>query len=187
MNNWKHSFNTMTLLLLLAIGVMSAYIYYRWSTPFNDTPFMTDQAANTEASKASDGKGETIRFVPISLKAYEEINERPLFVEGRLPPAEPVQKRVSRMPRKPLRLKLEGVAMMPDHKVAIIRDLDSNELLRVSQGMNKYDWKVESVDSQSAVITRKGERLELKLEMDNPAVNKSKLPKRKLPFRPSKR
>ncbi|PVV23199.1 MAG: hypothetical protein B6D79_12440 [gamma proteobacterium symbiont of Ctena orbiculata] len=121
------------------------------------------------------------------MKAYEEINDRPLFVEGRLPPAEPVQKKVSRMPRKPLRLKLEGVAMMPDHKVAIIRDLDSNELIRLSQGMNKHDWKVESVDSQSAIITRKGERIELKLDMQESGVKSNKMPMKRLPFRSSNR
>jgi hypothetical protein len=77
--------------------------------------------------------------------------------------------------------------MMPDNKVAIIRDLDTDELLRVSQGMRKNDWKVESVDSESATITKKGERLVLKLELDDTSVSKQKMPLRRLPFKPSKR
>ncbi|MES9971171.1 MAG: type II secretion system protein N [Candidatus Thiodiazotropha sp.] len=187
MNNWKYSFNAMTLLLLLAIAAMSVYIYYRWSTPSSYMPSMLDQTLKAESSKASETNLETLRFVPIPLKAYVEITDRPLFVEGRLPLAEPQQKSVNHAPRKPLRLKLEGVAMMPDNKVAIIRDLDNNELLRLSQGMNKYDWKVESVDSQSAIITRKGERIELKLDMEASGVKRNKPPIKRLPFRPSNR
>jgi hypothetical protein len=76
---------------------------------------------------------------------------------------------------------------MPDNRVAIIRDLDTNELLRVSQGMNKNDWKVESVDSQSATIVRKGERLILKLEIEEDSTRKGKPPLRSLPFIPSNR
>ncbi|MEW8029255.1 MAG: type II secretion system protein N [Candidatus Thiodiazotropha sp.] len=188
MSNWKHSFNAMTLLLLLTIGVMGGYLYYQWISPLNNMNPMARQAADQDNSQASDGKAAAVEFVPISLKAYEEITERPLFVEGRLPPAEPEQKTsVTRVPRKPLRLKLEGVAMMPENKVAIIRDLDTNELFRVSQGMNKNDWKVEAVNSESATITRKGQRLVLRLEIDDTSTNKRKLPMRKLPFRPSKR
>ncbi|MEW8472207.1 MAG: type II secretion system protein N [Candidatus Thiodiazotropha endolucinida] len=188
MNNWKHSFNVMTLLLLLTIGAMGGYLYYQWRSPVGYASPAMERMADQDNSRTSDGKAGTTRFVPVSLTAYDEITERPLFVEGRLPPAEPEQKsNVTRIPRKPLRLKLEGVAMMPDNKVAIIRDLDTNELLRVSQGMNKNDWKVESVDSNSAIITRKGERLVLKLEIDDTSVNKRKLPLRKLPFRPSNR
>ncbi|MES9815608.1 MAG: type II secretion system protein N [Candidatus Thiodiazotropha sp.] len=188
MNSWKHSFNTMTLLLLLAIGAACGYLYHQWRSPANHMGAMTEQAGDQDNSRADADNKERVRFVAVSLKAYDEITERPLFVEGRLPPAKPEQKTsLSRIPRKPLRLKLEGVAMMPENKVAIIRDLDTNELLRVSQGMNKNDWKVESVDSESATITRKGERLVLKLEIDDTSVNKRKLPMRKLPFKPSNR
>jgi hypothetical protein len=188
MNNWKHSFNTRTILLLLAIGVMGGYLYFQWSTPLSDVSSMSHKTVGQDSPGTSDTKVAAAKFIPIPLKAYEEITERPLFVEGRLPPAKPEQKTsVVRRLSKPLRLKLEGVAMMPDNKVAIIRDLDTNELLRVSQGMKKNDWKVESVDSESATITRKGERLVLKLEIEDTSTNNRKLPKRKIPFRPPTR
>jgi predicted transcriptional regulator len=149
---------------------------------------MTEKAVDQDSADTIDTKMVTTRFIPIPLKAYEEITERPLFVEGRLPPPEPENRSsVTRRPSKPLRLKLEGVAMMPDNRIAIIRNLDTNELLHISQGMKKNDWKVESVDSKSAIITRKGERLVLKLEIEDTSANKRKLPKRKLPFRPPTR
>ena len=187
MSSWRHSFNTMTLLLLLAIGVTSGYLYYQWMFPSSAKLNTNESADNKGQSIAEDGNSQTARFVPISLKAYDEITQRPLFVEGRLPPPEPEQKTVQRIPRKPLRLKLEGVAMTPGNKVAIIRDLDSNELFRVSQGMKKNDWKVETVDTESATIVRKEERVILKLEIEGDSVKKGKPSFRKLPFRPSNR
>ncbi|MES9991420.1 MAG: hypothetical protein ABW098_05665 [Candidatus Thiodiazotropha sp.] len=188
MNSWKHRLNITTLLLILAIAATGAYLYFQWRSPISAKIAKMEMIADQdipEQDKNSDGM---VRFVPISIKAYDEITQRPLFVEGRLPPAEPEPEKVdSRRAYKPLRLKLEGVAMMPDNKVAIIRDLSTNELHRVSQGMNKNDWKVESVDSESATILRKGERLELKLEIEEETTNSSKQPRRGLPFRPSTR
>ncbi len=188
MSGWRHSFNAMTFLLLLAICATSGYLYFQWSFPASANYIAAETATDKENPIPNEGKQETARFVPVSIKAYEEITQRPLFVEGRLPPPEPEQKTaLAPIPRKPLRLKLEGVAMMPDNKVAIIRDLDTQELHRVSQGMNKNDWKVESVDSESATVVRKGERLILKLEIEEEPASRGKLPKRQLPFIPSKR
>jgi hypothetical protein len=188
MSGWRHSFNILSLLLLLAIGATSGFLYYQWRMPSGANNLVNESAANQVRTTPDEGKPGAARFVPISIKAYDEITQRPLFVEGRLPPPEPEKKTVeTRIPRKPLRLKLEGVAMMPDNRVAIIRDLDTNELLRVSQGMNKNDWKVESVDSQSATIVRKGERLILKLEIEEDSTRKGKPPLRSLPFIPSNR
>ncbi|MEW8505131.1 MAG: type II secretion system protein N [Candidatus Thiodiazotropha sp.] len=187
MNSWRHSLNAMTLLLLLAIGAMCANLYFQWRSPSWASAPMTQEISDDNKSKNTTSGG-VAKFVPISIRAYDEITQRPLFVEGRLPPAEPEpEKAVTRKPHKPLRLKLEGVAMMPENRVAIIRDLDTNELYRVAQGMNKNDWKVESVDSESATIVRKRERVELKLEIDEASANKINKPKRKLPFKPSKR
>jgi hypothetical protein len=188
MRNWKYSFNARTILLLLVIGLTGGYLYFQWSIPLSQVSPMSEKTVDPGGAQTSDTEVATAKFVPVPIKAYKEITERPLFVEGRLPPVEPEQKTsVVRRPSKPLHLKLEGVAMMPDNKIAIIRDLDTNELLHISQGMKKNDWKVESVNSESATITRKVERLVLKLEIDKTSANKRKLPKRKLPFRPPTR
>jgi hypothetical protein len=188
MSNWRHSFNLMSLLLIPAIFSAAGYLSYQRLHPMRHMSSKTDHVVEEIDARTSNGEINTGKFVPVSMKAYAEITERPLFVEGRLPPALPEKKAsITRMPRKPLRLKLEGVAMMPDNRVAIIRNLDTNELFRVAQGMKKNDWKVESVESESATIIRKDERLVLKLELDNPSTNNQRQPMRKLPFRPSNR
>lgn len=188
MSNWRHSLNLMSLLLLLAISVTAGYLYYQWQNPTRHMSTESQQTVEENRPQSGKGKVQTGKFEAVSISVYGEITERPLFVEGRLPPPEPEKMTsIVRTPIKPLRLKLEGVAMMPDNKVAIIRDLDTNELLRVSQGMKKNDWKVESVDSESATVSRKGERLVLKLEMDETRGNRHSTPGRKLHFRPPTR
>ncbi|MCU7882816.1 MAG: hypothetical protein KZQ82_01330 [Candidatus Thiodiazotropha sp. (ex Lucinoma annulata)] len=187
MSHWKSSFNMLSLLLIVSLLALSGYLYYRWITPFSSIASTPDQTRNNSI-EVSGGEREVVLFSPTAISSYTEITERPLFVEGRLPPAEPEPKKAAaRSPSKPLRLKLEGVAITPKNKVAIIRDLNSNELLRVSQGMNKNDWKVESVDSSSATIVRKDVKLILKLEIDSNPKKKRKSPTMKLPFKPSKR
>ncbi|MET0069149.1 MAG: hypothetical protein ABW096_03865 [Candidatus Thiodiazotropha sp.] len=183
MSSWRFSINNLTLLLLLAIGAMCANLYFQWRSPFSPTASVAAQATGQAKSEEGGNHGGEVRFVPVSIKAYNEITQRPLFVEGRLPPAEPEPKTAGRTAGKPLRLKLEGVAMMPQNKVAIIRDLETNELYRVSQGMNKNDWKVESVDSESATVVRKGVKLELKLELEEKPVKQGRKKKRKAPAR----
>ncbi|MCU7890940.1 MAG: hypothetical protein KZQ78_04700 [Candidatus Thiodiazotropha sp. (ex Ustalcina ferruginea)] len=188
MSHWKSSFNMLSLLLIVSLLALSGYLYYQWITPFSSIVSTPDQTRNISIEE-SGGEREVVLFSPTAISSYAEITERPLFVEGRLPPpaeSEP-KKAVARSPSKPLRLKLEGVAITPKNKVAIIRDLDSNELLRVSQGMNKHDWKVESVDSSSATIVRKDVKLVLKLEIDSKPKKKKRSPTMKLPFKPSKR
>ncbi|MCG7869432.1 MAG: hypothetical protein JAY74_24065, partial [Candidatus Thiodiazotropha taylori] len=79
--------------------------------------------------------------------------------------------------------RLEGVVITPKNRVAVIRDLNNNRLLRVAQGMSQNDWKLESVDHSSATVVRLGKKhnLELKVEKDQ----KARPPKKGLPFRPS--
>ncbi|PVV19932.1 MAG: hypothetical protein B6D74_13905 [gamma proteobacterium symbiont of Ctena orbiculata] len=187
MSSWTNSINSLTLLLLLAMGAMGANLYFQWRSLFNPTVSVAEHTADQANSKENGNRDGMVGFVPISIKAYSEITPRPLFVEGRLPPAEPEPKAAGRTASKPLRLKLEGVALMPQNKVAIIRDLETNELYRVSQGMNKNDWKVESVDSESATVVRKGVRLVLKLELEEKPVKKGRQVKRKAPIRKSNR
>ncbi|MEW8255653.1 MAG: type II secretion system protein N [Candidatus Thiodiazotropha taylori] len=182
MSPWKTFFNLLTLLLLVVIGLASAMIFYQWRNPLEMDALENHQA--NPASKQTAKKASLTRFNPPSMTVYQEITDRPLFREGRVPPAEP-EKEVSKpvVRQTPLKLRLEGVVITPKNRVAVIRDLNNNRLLRVAQGMSQNDWKLESVDHSSATVVRRGKKhnLELKVEKDQ----KIRPPKKGLPFRPS--
>ncbi|MEJ2618953.1 MAG: type II secretion system protein N [Candidatus Thiodiazotropha sp.] len=184
MSPWKTFFNSLTLLLLFGIGLGSGIFVYQWQNPTEVE--VTDKPQAKANQKQTTKIASLSRFTPASISAYQEITDRPLFREGRIPPEEPEKdttKPVARL--TPLKLKLEGVVITPKNRVAVIRDLSSNRLLRVAQGMSQDDWKLESVDQTSATVVRRGKKqlLELNVEKDK----KSPLPKKGLPFRPANR
>ena len=184
MSSWKAFFNAMTLLLLLGIGLAAVLLYFQWRNP----PQPGEAGLQQQHPQAADQqrKQSATPFSPVALNVYREITDRPLFVEGRLPPEKPEQTTKSTVVRQaPLKLRLEGVVITPKSRVAVIRDLSSNRLLRVSQGMNQDDWKLEALDTSSATVVRRGKKQRLELEIERNA--KRAAPKIKLPFRPSKR
>ncbi len=104
--------------------------------------------------KPATGEGEPGKVppcVPIPFNSLREITERALFSEGRTPPEKTVQES-TKVPSRPLWLKLEGVAITPQSKVAIITDRATKELLRLSQGMSHPGWKVSEVSEESVTL-----------------------------------
>lgn len=184
MSPWKTFFNSLTLLLLIVIGLASVMFIYQWSNPAEVD--VTENLQTTPDSTQAAKKTTLTRFNPPSVTVYQEITDRPLFREGRVPPAEP-EKVVTKpaVRQTPLKLRLEGVVITPKNRVAVIRDLNTNRLLRVAQGMSQNDWKLESVDHSTATVVRRGKKHNLELKVEK--VQKGALPKKGLPFRPSNR
>ncbi|MET0065268.1 MAG: type II secretion system protein N [Candidatus Thiodiazotropha sp.] len=179
MNPWKGTINGLSLLLFGVILILSAGLFWQWQHPPVAGDFTLKPSATPESQEASS----TISYTAVPLGAYREITERPLFVEGRMPPKPPEKTPVAGIPRvAPLKLKLEGVVITPQNRVAVVRDLTSNRLLRISEGMNQDDWKLVRVDNASATIERRGERQTLELEIVG-AGKQRKVPPR-LPFGP---
>jgi hypothetical protein len=61
-------------------------------------------------------------------------------------------------------MRLEGVARVGSSRIALLRDLQTNQGIRLSIGQEYNGWKVESVERERTVLTRDGETQELKLE-----------------------
>ncbi|MEJ2404112.1 MAG: type II secretion system protein N [Candidatus Thiodiazotropha sp.] len=179
MNPWKGTFNLLSLLLFSVLLALSGILVWQWQHP------PTAEDFNRVPAKQPDHPENTARmaFTPVPLNAYREITERPLFIEGRMPPKPEEAAAVKAAPRVlPLKLKLEGVVITPQNRVAVIRDLTNNRLLRVAEGMNQDDWKLTRVDTASATVERRGQRISLELEIVG-AGNRGKVPAR-LPFLP---
>jgi hypothetical protein len=177
----------MSLLLLLASGVFGGLFYLQWH---RGVASQYELAVDASDSGVSERKTEPVLpFVPAPINSLSEITERPLFTEGRTPPEKPTDTAQSAAPVVPLRLKLEGVAITPQNKVAVITDLQTNELLRLSQGMSHGNWKVTGVSEESVTIQQGPREITLKLEIDEasgPAGQRPKLPF-KIPIRPPAR
>ena len=97
-----------------------------------------------------------------ALAAFSEITERPLFTEGREPPAEPVKAAVTAK-QSPLRLHLEGVAISPEAKIAVVRDLSTNKILHLATGTKHQGWELVAVTDTVAIFERNGQKEQLTL------------------------
>lgn len=101
-----------------------------------------------------------------ALAAFNEITERPLFTEGRLPPEEPVNAPVA-VRSSPLRLALEGVAITPGSRIAVVRDLSTNKMLHLPIGMKHQDWELTAVTETDATFERGGQSHTITLKDTN--------------------
>lgn len=169
----------MSLLLLVACLLSGGLLYLQWQADVASSYQHPVSPARLADSVTMMPKIPPFMAVPIA--SLSEITERPLFTEGRIPPAKPEDSQPVKAQATPLRLKLEGVALTPESKVAIITDLQTNELLRLSQGMSHGSWKVTDVSEESVTIQQGPRELILTLEIDEAPGASGKRPR--LPFR----
>jgi hypothetical protein len=105
-------------------------------------------------------------FTAPGIAAFGEVTERPLFREGREPPPEPKTTPVAAAKLSPLQLHLEGVAITPSAKIAVVRDLSSNKMLHLAKGMKHQGWELTSVTATGATFKRGEQSQELTLKVD---------------------
>jgi hypothetical protein len=98
------------------------------------------------------------------LATFDEILDRPLFAPDRRRTEPPEPAVVSAPPPVPLQVRLEGVARVGSASIAVLRDLTTNEGVRLSEGMKFKDWTVDTVEPERATLKRDSETQELKLE-----------------------
>jgi hypothetical protein len=125
------------------------------------SPEIDVMSTNIEASTAT-----VPNHVPQSFDSFAEILERPLFYADRQLPPEPKQQAVAAVPQEPLRLKLEGVAIMDESRIALLRSQGDNALLQMAEGMTYNGWTLELVLADKAVFKRGNDSAEIELETD---------------------
>jgi hypothetical protein len=125
-----------------------------------------EEGATAAKAQAAAPVGQT-PFRPPGIMTFNEITERPLFVEGRKPPPKPVAAKVVRRQQQPLRLKLEGIAITPDASVAVLRDLGNNEIVRLQKGMKHKGWELTEIGAAGVTFGLGGQDQEITLYVED--------------------
>ena len=155
-----------TAVLLAANFALVAIIAVVWLTPSKPSP-----GASAEAERSTDSLVPDVAASSPDLPAISDLSamiERPLFFSDRRMPPVPEPVRAGEAP-KPLRLKLEGVAIVADSRIAVVRDMENNRLLQLAEGMSHENWTLESVTAARAQFSRGQETSELWLSSADPA------------------
>lgn len=152
-----------TAILLKLCGVLTLTILVEINLPERAgiTVDFPGETTDTEIPSTA-----TAEWVPRPLADYGEILDRPLLFEGRKMPPEPEQATAAAIPRAPLRLELEGVAISSDNRAALLRNMADNQLLQLSEGMSHDGWTLETLNSSAATFRRGDELAELALETE---------------------
>jgi len=150
-------------------GVIMAFEWYALSREDGITVWSKAQPA-----AAADVQMTRSTYAAPDFEAFSEIIERPLFTEGRTPLQQPTpeQTTVSPVKQTPLSLRLEGIALTPMARIAVVRDITSNKLLRLAEGAEHQGWVVESIHPTGATFKRGEQTQELTLELDKRSLRK---------------
>jgi hypothetical protein len=71
-----------------------------------------------------------------------------------------------------IRLKLEGVAITPEARIAVLRDLTMQKMLHLEEGAKHNGWKLESLHADRALFKQNQQTVELDLELEESAPGK---------------
>ncbi len=152
--------NFLTRLLLSLCGLLTLIIVAEWLIPVRAV------AVNEATGDSGDVEFPTLassRYVHPNSDNFAAILERPIFFKDRKLPAEAIAKPAAAP--APLRLKLEGVAIAAESRVAVLRDLAGNHLVQLVEGMSHNGWTLESVNADSATFRRGGQITELTMDL----------------------
>jgi hypothetical protein len=177
-----------TLILLIASILLGGLFYLQWNQNLGGSEEPQQKGVTADPRPKQDSQSASVQlFVPLPIRSFTEITERPLFTEGRLPPEPPAEETAQAAPVPPPDLKLEGVAITSNSRTAVITDLRTNETLRLNEGMSHADWKVETVNKDSVTIKRGEQEIVLKLEIDDDSANAGRARPRIPPHGPLRR
>lgn len=152
----RYPANRLTLGLILACGVLVALALWRagGEARVPDGEGRGSAAPRPEALAGAAGPG----YTPPSLDSYSEITERPIFSPDRKAPDGGQEVLAAQgVGASTTNLRLEGVALSPDERVAVIRRSDTQQLFRVSQGENLDAWRLETIRPDRVVLRSQGE------------------------------
>lgn len=93
-------------------------------------------------------------------REYAVILERPLFSPQRRPPVE-----VPPEPRPPASpgIRLSAITISNSVRVAVVRDIESNQTRRIREGDVVGEWLVDKVGRNSVILTAQDQRITIPL------------------------
>lgn len=152
--------NFQTRLLLSLCGVLTLIIVVEWLLPVRADAIDELNAASADLELPTLTSS---TYVHPHIDDFATILERPVFFKDRKLPPKPAAEPSA--PPAPIRLKLEGVAIVAEARIAVLRDLADNQLVQLAEGMSHNGWTLEAIDADSATFRRGGQVSELSLEL----------------------
>jgi len=156
--------NRPTPILSTAMAVLIVAIALDFLYPARPADAHVASADTTTADVPDFGGSE---FMAPRLEDFGDMLDRPLFFSNRKLPEPPEVNAAPVAAPTPLELRLEGVAITGESRVAVLRDLRGNQLVQLAEGTTHDGWTLESVTADSARFRRGQQVTELALDPDS--------------------
>ena len=147
--------------LLLVAAVLASIVALQWAFP--PKPARIELTA-TDIQLQELPEFNASAYQSPAFEEFGDMLERPLFYSDRTLPEIPQPQVAQAAPPAPLQLKLEGIAISAESRVAVLRDLSNNQLLQLAEGMHHDGWTLEAVASTGARFSRGQQVSELILD-----------------------
>ena len=125
--------------LIVAIVLLSLFVALQLLYPA--APSIADTGSSPDDKAPLPEFGSEV-LTPPALADLGDMLDRPLFFDDRRMP-EPPEDTAPPPPPKPLRLKLQGVALSGGSRVAVLRNLSTNLLLQMAEGDSHDGWTLD--------------------------------------------
>jgi hypothetical protein len=143
--------NRPTQALFAAAAVLTLAVVFELVYPAQ--PADAHVASTDTTAAAIPDFGDT-EFAAPRLEDLGDMLDRPLFFSNRKLPDPPKVEAAAAAAPMPLGLKIEGVAITSESRVAVLRDLSNNKLLQLAEGMMHENWTLDSVTAAGAKFSR---------------------------------
>jgi len=162
-------------LWFLLIGALSVVIAAEWFLPAQEPPVPSyaNPGAVADNSISLAQADRTVDFLPI--EQFHSVKDRPLFFEGRRPPAEYVPDAPAAKPVRPAanvrppNATLSGVIKVGDTTYVLLQGVGKEKgLVRTRVGEDVDGWKVESIQDDRVVLKNGAEQHEIHLRSYKP-------------------
>ncbi|MGD8590616.1 MAG: hypothetical protein PVG22_17480 [Chromatiales bacterium] len=181
MMNIRRLANGLTLILLLICALLGVIIYTEIQGSGDYSDITASNREKDGNNKSEIGVLNNISQAEVAISQFSEVLNRPLFVEGRMPFEEEKSEGISVPVTSPLRLSLEGVVLSPDSRVAVVKDLSDNEIIRLGIGMSHNGWQVKTIEPQTVEFERNGEVQSINIELANEPAGRNNKPGLRMP------
>lgn len=154
--------------------VLTAFIAREWMNP--PRPEIPPVSPTNGASSDNPEVQPFERFEVSPLSEYDEIIERPLFLDTRRPPEKVPEEVVEEEPQEEeeQEFTLLGVMIILDTKVALLEVDEQGKVARLKLGDKVNGWELASVDADKVAL-RKGEALKnLPLIRNRPSESRAR-------------
>ncbi len=153
--------NRPTQVLSAAVAVLTFAVVLELLYPAR--PMDVDVASADSAAAVVPDFGDT-EFTAPRLEDLGDMLDRPLFFSNRKLPVPPKVEAAQVAAPTPMRLKLEGVAIAGESRVAVLRDPSNNQLIQLAEGAMHDGWTLDSVTADGATFSRGRQTSELLLD-----------------------